>query len=506
MKKCRQNIIKFMSIVMMTITGVAMSESNENLTSGPLQSGCDVGICKISGKTLFDAETQSYTIGGSGQNMWFKHDDFHFVWKKTGGDFILTARFAFIGAGVNAHRKVGWMVRKTLDANSPYADAVVHGDGLTSLQFRRDFDMDTEEVIADMKAPDVVQLERSGETYIMRAAHFGEPLQQTGAVTLSLGDSVYIGLVICSHEEAVFEEAQVSNVRIDIPAPAGFRPYQDYSGSRLEIIDIESCNRSVIYESPEPLEAPNWTRDGRALIYNSKGLLYRFDLKTREPQVINTDFANRNNNDHMLSFSGKMLGISNHVEGEAGGSSAIFTVPAKGGKPNRVTAKTPSYLHGWSPDGKFLIYTAERNGQYDIYKISAKGGEELQLTNQPTLDDGSEYTADGQWIYFNSARTGVMKLWRMRPDGSAQEQVTFDQWNDWFPHPSPDGKWLLFLSFPPEVEAQSHPHYKHVMLRLMPLAGGQIKTVAYLYGGQGTINVPSWSPDSKKAAFVSYSF
>lgn len=506
MDKQSQKLIAFLVISMTAIFGVAMSETTQNPPKAPLQSSSDVGVCKIPGNTIYDAATQTYTIGGSGQNMWFKHDDFHYVWKKMNGDFILTARFAFIGAGINAHRKIGWMVRKTLEPNSPYADAVVHGDGLTSLQFRRDFDMDTEEVKTEVSAPDVVQFERSGETYTMRVAHFGEPLQETGNVSLALGDSVYIGLVICSHEEDKFEEAQISNVRIEVPAPAGFRPYQDYGGSRLETIDIESGNRFVIYESPDPLEAPNWTCDGKALIYNSKGLLYRFDLSARQPQLINTGVANQNNNDHVLSFNGKMLGISNHVEGEAGGGSAIFTVPTKGGKLHRVTALTPSYLHGWSPDGKFLIYTAERNGQFDIYKIAVEGGEEKQLTNQKMLDDGSEYTADGQWIYFNSARTGTMKVWRMHPDGTQQKQVTFDQWNDWFPHSSPDGKWLLFLSFPPDVDAQSHPHYKHVMLRLMPRAGGEIKTIAYLYGGQGTINVPSWSPDSKKAAFVSYTF
>ncbi|MDZ7371719.1 MAG: biopolymer transporter TolR, partial [candidate division KSB1 bacterium] len=400
----------------------------------------------------------------------------------------------------------GWMIRTALTPDSPYADAVVHGDGLTSLQFRRAFGNDTEEIKAEITAPDILQLERSGDRITMRAAHFGAPLQQTGSLELALGDTIYAGLFICSHEADVFEQARISNVRIEVPAPAGFRPYQDYGGSRLEILDIESGLRTIVYESPEPLEAPNWTRDGKALIYNSRGLLYRFDLETQKIEKIDTGFAVRNNNDHVISFDGKLLGISNHVEGEAGGGSAIFIVPIQGGKPRRVTAKTPSYLHGWSPDGKWLIYTAERNGQYDIYKISVKGGKEIQLTNQPTLDDGSEYSYDGRWIFFNSARTGKMKLWRMKPDGSGQEQLTFDEWNDWFPHPSPDGKQILFLSYPPSIDPQSHPHYQHVMLRLLTLETGTIRVVAYLYGGQGTINVPSWSPDGKRAAFVSYSF
>lgn len=191
------------------------------------------------------------------------------------GDFILTAQFRFVGDGAEAHRKVGWMVHKTLDANSPYADAVVHGDGLTSLQFRRNFDVDTEEVKNPVTAPDVLQLEKSGDDFIMRAAKFGEPLQETKVVHVALGDSVFVGLVICLHNEKNFEQAVVSNVRIEISAPQDFVPYQDYGASRLELLDVATGRRKIIYESPDPLEAPNC----KALIYNSKGLLYNFDLK-----------------------------------------------------------------------------------------------------------------------------------------------------------------------------------------------------------------------------------
>ncbi|RMF78056.1 MAG: hypothetical protein D6744_10520 [Planctomycetota bacterium] len=198
--------------------------------------------------------------------MWFKKDDFHFAWKKMSGDFILTAQFEFVGEGVEPHRKVGWMVRSSLETNSAYADAVVHGDGLTSLQFRRERDADTEEVAAEIKTPDVLQLEKAGNRYIMRAAKFGEPLMTTGEVELSLGDSLYVGLAICSHNDTTYEEAIVRNVRIEVPAPADFRPYQDFGGSRLEILDVASGHRKIVYETDGNLEAPNWTRDGKALI------------------------------------------------------------------------------------------------------------------------------------------------------------------------------------------------------------------------------------------------
>ena len=241
------------------------------------------------------------------------------------------------------------------------------------------------------------------------------------------------------------------------------------------------------------------------MLYNHNGLLYRFDLKTNTPTLFDTGEVKRNNNDHVYSFDGKMLGISS-TSAEDGNVSMIYTVPSKGGKPTKVTKKGPSYLHGWSPDKKFLVFAGRRNDEFDIFKILAQGGDEVQLTTTKGVDDGPEYTPDGKYIYFNSFRTGLMQIWRMKPDGSEQTQITHDEFNNWFPHISPDGKWIVIISFPKDIAPGDHPFYKRVYLRLMPIganAGSKPKVIAYLYGGQGTINVPSWSPDSKKIAFVS---
>jgi WD40 repeat protein len=469
---------------------------------GIFDGSSDIGNVLKKGSASYDAKTRQYEIAGSGYNIWFEKDEFHFLWKRMKGDFILYTRAGFVGKGVDPHRKVGWMVRSDLESNSPHINAVVHGDGLTSLQYREAKGDSTKEIRSDLTGADVIQLERKGNTYTMRVAKFGEPFVTEEVTNLNLGDDVYVGLFVGSHNKEVLERGIFKDVRITVPAPDGLVQYREYLGSNLEILDVTTGDREIIYTSPKSLQAPNWTPDNKTLIYNSDGLIYTFDLATRQPKVLNTGNVKNNNNDHVLSFDGKMLGLSSGVQ-ELGGS-IIYTVPVTGGTPKQITPKGPSYLHGWSPDGKLLTYTAERNGDFDIYTIPSKGGKEKNLTNTKGLDDGSEFTPDGKHIYFNSSRNGTMQIFRMKADGSEQEALTDDEFHDWFPHISPDGKWIVFLSFlKEEVKPDDHPFYKHVYLRMMPVGGGEPNVIAYVYGGQGSINTPSWSPDSKKVAFIS---
>ena len=467
----------------------------------------DIGAVLKPGSARYNARTHQYELAGSGYNVWFDHDEFHFMWKQMRGDFILYTRAELVGKGVDPHRKVGWMVRSSLDGKSPHVNAVTHGDGLTSLQFRRTPGANTEELRSTLTHADVIQLERNGNTYTMRVARYGEPFVTQQVTDLNLGDEVYVGLFIGSHNKDVLERGAFRDVRISVPAHQGLVPYRDYLASNLEILDLATGNRDVIFNHPKSIQAPNWTPDGKTLLYNSNGQMYTLNLAKRRSALLNTGDVKNNNNDHVLSFDGKMLGLSSGVK-ELGGS-VVYTVPVKGGRPKQITPQGPSYLHGWSPDGKSLVFTGSRNNEYDIYRVPSEGGPEVRLTEAKGLDDGPEYSPDGQSIYFNSARSGTMQLYRMRADGSQQEAITNGEFHDWFPHVSPDGKWIVFLSFlKDEVKADDHPFYKHVYLRLLPTSGaGQSKpkVIAYLYGGQGTINTPSWSPDSKRIAFISNS-
>lgn len=275
------------------------------------------------------------------------------------------------------------------------------------------------------------------------------------------------------------------------------------SFSILETVDVFTGVRTTLKTFDFVIEAPNWTGDGRYLVYNAQGHMFTYELATGAIKEIDTGLATDCNNDHVLSPDNTRLAVSHFTNADA--TSQIYILPFEGGEPVQVTEKGPSYLHGWSPDGKRLAYCAERGGQYDIYTISVDGGSETQLTNLAGLDDGPEYSPDGQYIWFNSTRTGLMQVWRMKVDGSEPTHIVKEDANCWFPHVSPDGQWVVYITYDKnEVEAGQHPPNKNVELRLIPAEGGHSKTIAKLFGGQGTINVNSWSPDNRHIAFVSY--
>ncbi|MFL5243678.1 MAG: TolB family protein [Gemmataceae bacterium] len=479
--------------------GVADCVAAESPFVGIFENHGDVGDVIHTGSVEIDPKTQSYIVTGSGENMWAAKDAFHFAWKKVSGDVALTADISFVGKGAEPHRKACLLIRQSLDADAAYVDAALHGDGLTSLQFRDVKGAATHEVQANVLAPTRLRVVKRGNYALLYLAAKGKELTFSGAaVRLSLNEPFYVGIGVCAHNKDVLEKAVFSNLELTTTFASSVKP--PVLSSSLETQSITSTDRRVVYVAAGRLEAPNWMPGGKELLFNKEGKIYRIAATGGKPVQVDTGFATRCNNDHGVSPDGKLLAISDQSQGDH--KSLIYTLPIAGGKPKLVTQFGPSYWHGWSPDGKRLAYCAERKNKFDIYTIPEEGGKETRLTDAKGLNDGPEYSPDGKFIYFNSDRTGPMQIWRMKHDGSEQEQITDDEFNNWFPHPSPDGRNLVFLSYAKDVTG--HPENKDVTLRIMALKDKKITELGRLFGGQGTINVPCWSTDSRRIAFVSY--
>ena len=475
---------------------------------GQFEGQADLGNILRPGSGQFDAAKKTYKVSGSGANLWFGIDDFHYVWRKISGDVAFSADIDFVGETGNAHRKAVLMIRQSLDPHSIYVDVARHGDGLTSLQYRDTTGADTHEIETYAKGPHRVRIEKRGEyAYVSIPGPNGEMVPSGAAMRIDLKNDFYVGLGVCSHDEKVTETAMFSNVTIEpLPAMTG----QPVLHSTLESVLIASSDRRVRYTAPIHFEDPNWTPDGKALIFDQDGSLQRFVLdngihpidstipRSTSSTLIQTGPETKLNGDHGISPDGSLVAIGNQ---DPDGVGRIYVVPAAGGTPRRVTADGPAYFHGWSPDGKTISFTGQHGENFEAYTIPVAGGPQTLLAPK---SDVAEFSPDGKWIYFQSDRTGQMQIWRMRPDGSAQEQLLVSDTADWFPHISPDGKMIAFLAYKPGT--QGHPANQDVEIRVLTIADKKVRTLAKLLGGRGTMNVPSWSPDSTMLAFTSYEF
>jgi TolB protein len=482
--------------------------SAEAQSLGLLQGHVDVGKVLHVGDTVYDPKNGTYTVTGSGSNLWFTADEMQFAWKRMHGDVALTAEIEFVGEKGNNHRKAALMVRQSLDPGSPYVDVARHGDGLTSLQFRLSPGDVTREVETAVSAPRWVRIEKRGEFAYVSVGDSREALRFAGAsMRLPLSGDFYVGIAVCSHDKDVTETAIFRHLEIQQLSDSA---HAGQLWSTLETVKVASTDRRVAYTAAERFAAPNWSHNGTAIVFAHGGTLQRFGLDpapypslnvqavmTARPTPLRTDAPAPLSDHHGFSPDGTELAVS----ATDGGVSHVYVLAADDSSIHKVATGSSAVWNSWSPDGRTLALSEQRGGESKICTLPAQGGAETCPPHQQGRNENADFSTDGEWIYFGSDRTGAMQLWRMHPDGSAQEQLLTESGDDLSPHPSPDGKWLVYIAFPNGAPA----HAEQVAeLRLLSLSDRKSHLLATLLAGPGTILSPSWSPDSTRVAFVSY--
>jgi len=458
-------------------------------TVGMFEGNGDVGTVLQAGSVEYDAAARTYTVAGSGENMWFAADAFRFVWKKVTGDVTLTADVRILGEGGDPHRKAVLMIRQSLDADSAYADAAVHGDGLTSLQTRDAKGAATHEIQASVAGPARLRISKRGEWFYMSVAGQGGELRHAGGwMKAAIDGTFYVGIGVCAHNKDAVERAVFSNVEL---GALGGKPQ---AWSTLETVTIASTDRRAVFTTEGYLGAPTWTPDGKALVFLDEGL-WRVALSGGRPERIETGPGLVCSRSYGFAPDGQTLAFTARARPGDLDLDTVYVVPAAGGKARRVTKESPSRFSGWSPDGKTLIYSGVRGGSTSVLTMPAKGGEETLLILGAAE---AEYSPDGQHIYFSSLRGADQQVWRARADGSGAEPVTTGPMINWSPRLSPDGKLLAFLSGLPNSRGE-------VQVRVMSLGDGGIRVMGSLWHWGAMMEAPCWSPDSKRLTFLSSS-
>ena len=462
-----------------------------------------------------------FTLQGT-MDVWGPEDGFHYVWQPVQGDVVFVARVTSMdNPGKVGHAKASLCLRESLDGGARcVTQCTTPGDG-TQFTYREKTDAKAVRVFPDATnpAPSLpkgtfpcwLKLVRRGNEFTGYESADGEKWLLTGTIKLDLKADAFIGLTSSSHTKDTLTTSVFDHVKLTKAGGGAGMQRAKNRIAKLTTIGIDGSDPRVIYETRDGIVAPNWSPDGKWLVCNGGGSLWRIAADgSGKPEKIPTGDVKGVNNDHVLAPNGKTIYFS--------AGQHIYAVPFEGGQPRRVSNEQAAarqfkyYLHGVSPDEKTLAYVGAELagddpwGRLDLFTIPAAGGPDTRLTDTPAPDDGPEYSPDGQWIYFNSELNakvpGHAQCFRMKPDGTGIEQLTHDERVNWFPHISPDGKWVVYISFPPGTV--SHPADRDVILRRMKPDGSEKSDILAFNGGQGTINVNSWSPDSKRFAFVAY--
>jgi Tol biopolymer transport system component len=457
---------------------------------GMFEGNGDVGTVLHAGSAEYDSAARTYTVAGSGENMWFAADAFHFAWKKVTGDVTLTADVRILGEGGDPHRKAVLMIRQSLDADSAYADAAVHGDGLTSLQTRDAKGAATHEIQASVTGPARVRISKRGEWFYMSVTGEGGELRPAGGwMKASIDGTFYVGIGVCAHNKDAVERAVFSNVELGDRGVKRARYW-----STLETVTVASTDRRAVFTTEGNVGAPTWSADGAALVFVERKRMWRVAATGGQPEPIKIGSGFVCSGYAGFSPDGKTLAFTARHGSHS--AAQVWVVPAAGGKPRRMTKQGRSTWSGWSPDGKTLIFSGERKDRWGIFTMPASGGRDEAVIPYDGRD--AVFSPDQRYIYFDSGRGGGMapQVWRARADGSDKEQVTAAGTANWSPHVSPDGKWLAFLSHSGSGAG--------VLVQVMSLADGEIRVMGNLAAGGGSMDAPCWSPDSRRLAFVSF--
>jgi TolB protein len=481
------------TLIFLAAFGTAAFAQNAPVV-GIFEGQTDVGVVSHPGSAVFDPAAKTYTITGSGANMWAAEDDFHFVWKKISGDVTVTADISFPAGTGNAHKKGVLMVRRSLDKDSDYVDAALHVVGLTSLQSRDVKGGSTREVQSYLSSPKSLRLVRRGDYfYMFVAGEDGVFHLSGGSMKLALNEPFYVGIGVCAHDKEAEEKVVFSNVGLTTTPGNGVQGLY----STVEVVPVQSTDRRSVYVTRGRVKAPHFTRDGKSLIFEDELHRKSVPVSGGAPEMLKVGNVSNIGIHHGFSSDGSRLFFTDDQQGKA----EIYSSSPAGGSLTRIPTGGPSYWKATSPDGKTLLVYGTRNGMTGIY-ATGPDGKESAFAAGPGVNDNPVFSPDGKYIYFDSDRTGSRQIWRMPAEGGEQEQVTKDDFANWNPHVSPDGAQVAFLTADKGTAGKS-PDYD-LKIRSMTLTTLALKIIANLTGGNETLASDPWSPDSKSLAFVSY--
>jgi TolB protein len=507
--RASRSIQKLSVLAVALYAAAAACVAQQRAELGEFAAQSDIGLVSPAGDARYSAANDTYTLSGAGANTWYHVDDFHYLWKKLSGDVALTAEIHFPPVAYHhepdPHRKGILMFRQSLDSGGIYADAVVHGSGMSALQYRRERGANSEDIELNTDAPQSVRIEKRGDAFTLYLSLKGEPLHPVGAsIALHMQAPFYVGLGVVSHDVDTVDQVEFRHVRLQtLPPLTPGAPRLRYSTLLTLQTEDQFRRAAVIRTGTALMQSANWLpHDPDIYVHEGDRMLaipYLDPAAGGVAKSIDTGSLVDCSGNYGRSPDGRWLAVS-CAQAHGGAHQVYLLASSGGGAPLQLTHGAQSFFHAWSPDSRTIAFTRGSASKADIFTVPASGGEARQLTHD-TINDGPDYSADGKFIYFDSSRSGQLQIWRMRADGSAAEQITADDRRNSSPHLSPDGKSLAFLAQPPSADDSIGA----AAIKVVTLSDGLIRTLTQLQGNRASFSMYGWG-DNNHIAFVSYDF